>query len=166
MKKIFAFCIALFCITSLTFAQFSLKDFSFKDLSLSKVDVGGNLGTNMNSRTGWALAFGCHGDYEIMENLKVGLQLGMSHDFSEIFVFEPYLYGKYYFPSFTFFNITPFAEANLGASIINTNKTYGSLLVGIGAGVHYELGKVYFEPKITWGYPFMMAINVAVGYSF
>ena len=166
MKKTFFCVLCFFCLISLTFAQFSLENLSFKNLTLEKLDLGGNLGTNMNSRSGWALAFGCHGDYEIMDNLKVGLQLGMSHDFTEIFVFEPYLYGKYYFPVFNFFDFTPFAEADLGVSVISTNKSYGSVLVGLGAGLRYELDKIYFEPKITWGYPFMMAINVAVGYSF
>ena len=46
------------------------------------------------------------------------------------------------------------------------DKTYGKFLFGIGAGLRYEFGKLYVEPKLTWGYPFMLSINAAVGYSF
>ena len=49
---------------------------------------------------------------------------------------------------------------------ITEEKTYGRFLFGIGAGLRYEIGKLYIEPKITWGYPFMLAINAAVGYTF
>ena len=85
-----------------------------------------------------------------------------------MFVFEPSVYGKYYFPFLSFFGFTPFAQLDLGASVLNITeeKTYGRFLVGIGAGLRYEIGKLYIEPKITWGYPFMLAINAVVGYKF
>jgi hypothetical protein len=166
VKKTFFCVLCFFCLISLTFAQFSLENLSFKNLTLEKLDLGGNLGTNMNSRKGWAIAFGLHGDYEIMDNLKVGLQLGMSHDFTEIFVFEPSIYGKYYFPNFAFFGFTPFAQLDLGASVIAAEKTYGRFLTGITAGLRYEFGNLYIEPKLAWGYPFMISVNAALGYSF
>lgn len=155
MKKRILLLLCLFLITSSLFAQFSLD----------KIDVGGNIGTNMNSRKGWAIAFGFHGDYDIIENLKVGLQIGMSHDFTEMFVFEPSVYGKYYLPFLSFFGFTPFAQLDIGASVISAEKTYGRFLAGITAGLRYEFGKLYVEPKVSWGYPYFFALNAAVGYS-
>ena len=119
----------------------------------------------MNSREGWAFTFGAHGDYEIIENLKAGLQLGFSFA-DDMFVFEPSVYGKYYLPFLSFFGFTPFAQLDLGASVIAAEKNYGRFLFGIGAGARYEIGKLYVEPKLTWGYPFMLAVNASVGYSF
>ncbi len=157
MKKLFLCVLCFFCLIGASFAQFSID----------KLDVGGNLGANMNSREGWAFAFGVHGDYEIINNLKTGLQLGFSVS-DDMFVFEPSVYGKYYLPFLSFLGFTPFAQLDLGASVlgITNEKTYGRFLVGIGAGVRREFGKLYVEPKITWGYPFMLAINAAVGYTF
>lgn len=159
MKKTLLCILCFFCLFGVTFAQFSIE----------KLDVGGNLGTNMNSRTGWAFAFGFHGDYEIgiVDNLKAGVQLGFSAA-DDMFVFEPSVYGKYYFPFLSFFDFTPFAQLDLGASVLNITeeKTYGRFLFGIAAGLRYEIGKIYIEPKLTWGYPFMLAFNASVGYSF
>ena len=157
MKKSLLCVLCFFCLIGASFAQFSID----------KIDAGGNLGTNMNSREGWAFGFGIHGDYEIIDNLKAGLQLGFSFS-DDMFVFEPSVYGKYYLPFLSFFGFTPFAQLDLGASVLNITeeKTYGRFLVGIGAGLRYEIGKLYIEPKITWGYPFMLAINAAVGYTF
>ena len=154
MKKSLLCVLCFLFILSGTFAQFSID----------KIEAGGSLGTNMNSPEGWAFALGVHGDYEIMENLKVGLQFGFS--FSDIFVFEPSVYGKYYLPFLSFFDFVPFAQVDLGASVISADVTNGSFLFGIGAGVRYEFGKLYVEPKLAWGYPFMLSINAAVGYSF
>lgn len=157
MKKTLLSVLCLCFLISGTFAQFSIN----------KIDAGGNLGANMNSREGWAFTFGVHGDYEIIDNLKTGLNFGFSFA-DDMFVFEPSVYGKYYLPFLTFFGFTPFAQLDLGASVlgITDEKTYGRFLFGIGAGVRYEFGKLYVEPKVTWGYPFMLAINAAVGYSF
>ena len=155
MKKTLLCVLCFLFILSGTFAQFSID----------KIDAGGNLGANMNSREGWAFTFGAHGDYEIIENLKAGLQLGFSFA-DDMFVFEPSVYGKYYLPFLSFFGFTPFAQLDLGASVIAAEKNYGRFLFGIGAGVRYEFGKLYVEPKLTWGYPFMLAVNASVGYSF
>ena len=155
MKKTLLCVLCFLFILSGTFAQFSIN----------KIDAGGNLGANMNSREGWAFTFGAHGDYEIIENLKAGLQLGFSFA-DDMFVFEPSVYGKYYLPFLSFFGFTPFAQLDLGASVIAAEKNYGRFLFGIGAGARYEFGKLYVEPKLTWGYPFMLAINASVGYSF
>ena len=155
MKKTLLCVLCFLFILSGTFAQFSID----------KIDAGGNLGANMNSREGWAFTFGAHGDYEIIENLKAGLQLGFSVA-DDMFVFEPSVYGKYYLPFLSFFGFTPFAQLDLGASVIAAEKNYGRFLFGIGAGVRYEFGKLYVEPKLTWGYPFMLAVNASVGYSF
>lgn len=158
MKKSLLCVLCFFCLMGVSFAQFSID----------KIDAGGNLGANMNSRKGWAFAFGFHGDYEIIDNLKAGLQLGFSTS-DDMFVFEPSVYGKYYLPFLSFFGFTPFAQVDLGASVINVmeeDKPYGMFLFGIGAGLRYEFGKLYVEPKLTWGYPFMLSINAAVGYSF
>ena len=155
MKKTLLCVLCFLFILSGTFAQFSIN----------KIDAGGNLGANMNSREGWAFTFGAHGDYEIIENLKAGLQLGFSFA-DDMFVFEPSIYGKYYLPFLSFFGFTPFAQLDLGASVIAAEKNYGRFLFGIGAGARYEFGKLYVEPKLTWGYPFMLAVNASVGYSF
>ena len=155
MKKSLLCVLCFLFILSGTFAQFSIN----------KIDAGGNLGANMNSREGWAFTFGAHGDYEIIENLKAGLQLGFSFA-DDMFVFEPSVYGKYYLPFLSFFGFTPFAQLDLGASVIAAEKNYGRFLFGIGAGARYEIGKLYVEPKLTWGYPFMLAVNASVGYSF
>lgn len=155
MKKTLLCVLCFLFILSGTFAQFSIN----------KIDAGGNLGANMNSREGWAFTFGAHGDYEIIENLKAGLQLGFSFA-DDMFVFEPSVYGKYYLPFLSFFGFTPFAQLDLGASVIAAEKNYGRFLFGIGAGARYEFGKLYVEPKLTWGYPFMLAVNASVGYSF
>lgn len=157
MKKTLLCVLCLFFLLGSTFAQFSID----------KLDVGGNLGSNMNSREGWAFTFGFHGDYEIIDNLKTGLQLGFSVS-DDMFVFEPSVYGKYYLPFLSFFGFTPFAQLDLGASVLNITdeKTYGRFLVGVTAGLRYEFGKLYVEPKIAWGYPFMVSINAAVGYTF
>ena len=155
MKKTLLCVLCFLFILSGTFAQFSIN----------KIDAGGNLGANMNSREGWAFTFGAHGDYEIIENLKAGLQLGFSFA-DDMFVFEPSVYGKYYLPFLSFFGFTPFAQLDLGASVIAAEKNYGRFLFGIGAGARYEIGKLYVEPKLTWGYPFMLAVNASVGYSF
>ena len=69
-------------------------------------------------------------------------------------------------PKLGFFGFTPFAQLDLGASVIGADITKGAFLFGIGAGVRYEFGKLYVEPKVTWGYPFMLAINASVGYTF
>ena len=121
----------------------------------------------MNTREGWAFAFGAHGDYEIIDNLKAGLNFGFSFA-DDMFVFEPSVYGKYYLPFLSFFGFTPFAQLDLGASVLGVmeEKTYGRFLFGISAGARYEFGKLYVEPKLTWGYPFMLAVNASVGYSF
>lgn len=157
MKKALLCIFCLCFIVSGTFAQFSIN----------KIDAGGNLGANMNSREGWAFTFGVHGDYEIIDNLKAGVQLGFSAA-DDMFVFEPSVYGKYYLPFLSFFGFTPFAQLDLGASVLNITeeKTYGRFLFGIAAGLRYEIGKIYIEPKLTWGYPFMLAFNASVGYSF
>ncbi len=155
MKKTLLCVLCLFLLVSGTFAQFSID----------KIDTGGNLGANMNTREGWAFTFGAHGDYEIIDNLKTGLQLGFSFA-DDMFVFEPSVYGKYYLPFLSFFGFTPFAQLDLGASVIIAEQNYGRFLFGIGAGVRYEIGKLYVEPKLTWGYPFMLAVNASVGYSF
>lgn len=157
MKKTLLCFLCLCFIVSGTFAQFSID----------KIDAGGNLGANMNSREGWAFTFGVHGDYEIIDNLKAGVQLGFSAA-DDMFVFEPSVYGKYYLPFLSFFGFTPFAQLDLGASVLNITeeKTYGRFLFGIAAGLRYEIGKIYIEPKLTWGYPFMLAFNASVGYSF
>lgn len=157
MKKTLLSVLCLCFLISGTFAQFSIN----------KIDAGGNLGANMNSREGWAFTFGVHGDYEIIDNLKAGVQLGFSAA-DDMFVFEPSVYGKYYLPFLTFFGFTPFAQLDLGASVlgITDEKTYGRFLFGIAAGLRYEIGKIYIEPKLTWGYPFMLAFNASVGYSF
>ena len=157
MKKTLLSVLCLCFLISGTFAQFSIN----------KIDAGGNLGANMNSREGWAFTFGIHGDYEIIDNLKAGVQLGFSAA-DDMFVFEPSVYGKYYLPFLSFFGFTPFAQLDLGASVLNITeeKTYGRFLFGIAAGLRYEIGKIYIEPKLTWGYPFMLAFNASVGYSF
>lgn len=155
MKKTLLCVLCLCFLVSGTFAQFSID----------KIDAGGNLGANMNSREGWAFTFGIHGDYEIIDNLKAGLNFGFSFA-DDMFVFEPSVYGKYYLPFLSFFGFTPFAQLDLGASVISADVTNGSFLFGIGAGVRYEFGKLYVEPKLAWGYPFMLSINAAVGYSF
>ena len=155
MKKTLLSVLCICFLISGTFAQFSIN----------KIDAGGNLGANMNSREGWAFTFGVHGDYEIIDNLKAGLNFGFSFA-DDMFVFEPSVYGKYYLPKLGFFGFTPFAQLDLGASVIGADITKGAFLFGIGAGVRYEFGKLYVEPKVTWGYPFMLAINAAVGYSF
>ena len=152
---------ALLCILCLCF----LVSGTFAQFSIDKIEAGGNLGMNMNSREGWAFAFGFHGDYEIIDNLKAGLHLGFSAA-DDMFVFEPSVYGKYYLPFLSFFDFVPFAQVDLGASVIGSDITKGAFLFGIGAGVRYEFGKLYVEPKLTWGYPFMLAINASVGYSF
>ena len=154
---------ALLCILCLCF----LVSGTFAQFSIDKIDAGVNLGANMNSREGWAFTFGIHGDYEIIDNLKAGVQLGFSAA-DDMFVFEPSVYGKYYLPFLSFFDFTPFAQLDLGASVLNITeeKTYGRFLFGIAAGLRYEIGKIYIEPKLTWGYPFMLSINAAVGYSF
>ena len=138
---------------------------SFAQFSIDKIDVGGNLGTNMNSREGWAFAFGIHGDYEVMDNLKTGLQLEFSVA-DDMFVFEPSVYGKYYLPFLSFFGFTPFGQLDIGASVINAEETHGAFLVGLTAGLRYEIDKLYIEPKVSFGYPYFLAINAAVGYSF
>jgi hypothetical protein len=157
VKKTLLSVLCLCFLISGTFAQFSIN----------KIDAGGNLGANMNSREGWAFTFGVHGDYEIIDNLKAGVQLGFSAA-DDMFVFEPSVYGKYYLPFLSFFGFTPFAQLDLGASVLNITeeKTYGRFLFGIAAGLRYEIGKIYIEPKLTWGYPFMLAFNASVGYSF
>jgi hypothetical protein len=154
---------ALLCIFCLCF----IVSGTFAQFSIDKINAGGNLGANMNSREGWAFTFGVHGDYEIIDNLKAGVQLGFSAA-DDMFVFEPSVYGKYYLPFLSFFGFTPFAQLDLGASVLNITeeKTYGRFLFGIAAGLRYEIGKIYIEPKLTWGYPFMLAFNASVGYSF
>ena len=156
---------ALLCVFCLCFLVSGI----FAEFSIEKLDAGGNLGVNMNSREGWAFAFGFHSDYEIglVENLKTGVQLGFSIS-DDMFVFEPSIYGKYYLPFLSFFGFTPFAQLDLGASVLNITeeKTYGRFLFGIAAGARYEFGKLYVEPKLSWGYPFMLAVNASVGYSF
>ena len=117
MKKTLLCVLCFLFILSGTFAQFSID----------KIDAGGNLGANMNSREGWAFTFGAHGDYEIIENLKAGLQLGFSFA-DDMFVFEPSVYGKYYLPFLSFFGFTPFAQLDLGASVIAAEKNYGRFL--------------------------------------
>ena len=51
---------ALLCIFCLCF----LISGTFAQFSINKIDAGGNLGANMNSREGWAFTFGVHGDYD------------------------------------------------------------------------------------------------------
>lgn len=159
MKKTLLCVLCFFCLFGVIFAQFSIE----------KLDAGGNLGANMNSREGWAFAFGLHSDYEIglVENLKAGVQLGFSIS-DDMFVFEPSIYGKYYLPFLSFYDLTPFAQLDLGASVLGImdEKTYGRFLFGIGAGLRYEFGKIYVEPKLAWGYPFMLSFNASVGYTF
>lgn len=157
MKKALLCIFCLCFIVSGTFAQFSID----------KIEAGGNLGLNMNSREGWAFGMGIHGDYEIINNLKAGVHFGFSFS-DDMTVFEPSVYGKYYLPFLSFFGFTPFAQLDLGASILNIKEeqNFGRFLFGITAGVRYEFGKLYVEPKFSWGYPFMLAINASVGYSF
>lgn len=155
MKKALLCILCFLFILSGTFAQFSID----------KIDAGGNLGANMNSREGWAFTFGVHGDYEVVENIKTGLNFGFSFS-KDIFVFEPSAYGKFYLPKLGFLGFTPFAQLDLGASVIKANENFGSFLVGLTAGLRYDLGKLYVEPKISWGYPFMVAINAGIGYAF
>ena len=109
MKKSLLCVLCFFCLIGASFAQFSID----------KIDAGGNLGTNMNSREGWAFTFGIHGDYEIIDNLKAGLQLGFSFS-DDMFVFEPSVYGKYYLPFLSFFGFTPFLSSQREVSKLNS----------------------------------------------
>lgn len=129
------------------------------------INVGATLGSNMNSREGWAFSFGIHGDYKIMDSLLAGIQLNMSQDFYEIFAIEPSVYAKYFLP-FSFFGFVPFAQLDLGCSVLNLDTSYPYFLAGITGGCQYKIGKIYLEPRASFGYPYFFAFNLACGYSF
>ena len=133
--------------------------------SLDNLNIGLNVGGNMNSKSGWALNAGISGDYELWHNIKLGVMFNVSYDFGSMLVMEPSLYGKWLMP-FSFLIFQPFVQLNLGASVILTGQSYGKFLAGIAAGTRTYFGNFYIEPSASFGYPYMTAINVAAGWDF
>lgn len=139
----------------------------FANANALPITAGARIGTNMETPKGYVFQFGAFGDYEIFSCLKAGIQLNGSTNGGQTMTFDPAVYAKWEFPFNLFGLFSPYAKGFIGLSSI-TYDGINAVAANYGAegGVTFRLNKFFFEPNITFGYPFAWGLGINAGYTF
>lgn len=140
--------------------------------SYYKSSIGFLVEGNMYSINGIAPGVGINFDYAFTKKMAVGTKTLISYDCLSrnvsIFTVEPLIFVRYYLVSHQGEPCTGiFLEAQGGATVIKVDdmiKT--SFSVAGSVGYRFGINRLYIEPVIRGGYPFIVGAGLSIGVRF
>jgi hypothetical protein len=131
--------------------------------------LGIGLEGNMNTSQGYALGRSLSLDFHYFKYIITGAAITISEDFALFTVFEPEIYGRWYFYDFDFKDGGFFVQGDLGTSValedsISTFRVLGGLATGFRFPINS--GDYYIESYLRGGYPFLWGFGMRMGCRF
>ena len=127
---------------------------------------------NKNSLEGVSLAASISFDYNISRKFSVGIKMFVSYDLNEkannLMFFEPLAFLRFYLFSPSREPGTGlFLEGLTGSSILVINSNTKSVVNGgTGIGYRFAFEKLYVEPELRFGYPYLFGVGINAGIRF
>jgi len=138
--------------------------FTWGSLSaLSGGFVGLGVEGNANTREGAAICGNLSLGMNLNQQFSLGIKTTFSSNIDTVTTLEPAVFFRYYFPLKGLF-----VQTELGAALFfEYGEIYPAFLGGLAFGWRYNVWKkLYIEPSIRGGYPFIWGAGILVGLSF